>query len=139
MEPRHHLVCVSPSRHQGLTLLQGADLHFGLGSHPLCVVQARMAYLSGRGNVPGPLFMLQDSCPLSSLLLTDWLRQIFASGCISGNFSSRSFRIGAAMVAAHNGVLDHLIQSLRQWSSNAYQLYIRTPAKALASLSQKLT
>ena len=98
-----------------------------------------MAYLSIRGSAPGPLFMLQDGRPLSRVLLTDWLRQIFSAAGLSGNFSSHSFRIGAATVAARNGVPDHLIQSLGRWSSNAYQLYIRTPAEALASLSQKLT
>ena len=72
------------------------------------------------------------------MLLTDWLRQMFSAAGLSGNFSSHSFRIGAATVAAHNGVPDNLIQSLGRWSSDVYQLYIRTPAEALASLSQKL-
>ena len=53
---------------------KGADLHIGLGSHPLCAVQAMMAYLSVRGSAPGPLFMLQHGHPLSRVLLTDWLR-----------------------------------------------------------------
>ena len=44
-----------------------------------------------------------------------------------GNFSSHSFRIGAATVTACNGVPDHLIQSMGRLSSNACQLYIRTP------------
>ena len=118
---------------------KGDELHIGLGSHPLCAVQAMMAYLSVRGSAPGPLFMLQGGRPLSRVLLTDWLRQIFSAAGLSGNFSSHSFRIGAATVAARNGVPDHLIQSRGRWSSNAYQLYIRTPAEALASLSQKLT
>ena len=61
-----------------------------------------------------------------------------AANQIPGNFSSHSFRIGAATVAARNGVPDHLIQTMGRWSSNAYQLYIRTPADALAALSQKL-
>ena len=60
------------------------------------------------------------------------------SARIPGNFSSHSFRIGAATVAARNGVPDHLIQSMGRWSSNAYQLYIRTPSDALAALSKKL-
>ena len=51
---------------------------------------------------------------------------------------SHSFRIGAATVAARNGVPDHLIQAMGRWSSNAYQLYIRTPSASLATLSQKL-
>ena len=32
---------------------KGADLHIGLSSHPLCAVQAMMAYLSIRGSAPG--------------------------------------------------------------------------------------
>ena len=90
-----------------------------------------MNYLALRGDVPGPLFLLQNGQPLSRNILTDWLRQIMASARVPGNFSSHSFRIGAATVAARNGVPDHLIQSMGRWSSNAYQLYIRTPAKAL--------
>ena len=55
-----------------------------------------------------------------------------------GNFSSHSFRIGAATVAARNGIPDHLIQALGRWTSNAYQLYIRTPSEALAGFSGQL-
>ena len=72
-----------------------------------------------------PCFFLQNGQPLSRNILTDWLRQIMASARVPGNFSSHSFRIGAATVAARNGVPDHLIQSMGRWSSNAYQLYIR--------------
>jgi len=67
-----------------------------------------------------------------------WLQQIMASAGIEENFSSDSFRIGAATVAARQGIPDHLIQELGRWSSNAYRLYIWTPSEALASLSQRL-
>ena len=56
---------------------KGADLHIGLGSPPLCAVPAMMAYLSLWGNAPGSLLMLQDGCPISRVLRTDWLRQLF--------------------------------------------------------------
>ena len=62
-----------------------------------------------------------------------------AAAGIAGNFSSHSFRIGAATIAACNGIPDHLIQALGRWTSNAYQLYIRTPSEALASLSLQLS
>ena len=110
-----------------------------LKRYPLCAVQAMMAYLSQRGSSPGPLFCLQDGEPLSRGLLTDWLRQIMVAAGVAGNFSSHSFRIGAATVAAQNGIPDHLIQALGRWTSNAYQLYIRTPSEALASLSLQLS
>ncbi|EDO46623.1 predicted protein [Nematostella vectensis] len=46
--------------------------------------------------------------------------------------------IGAASVAAQNGIPDHLIQTLGRWRSGAYQLYIRTPASALVGASRRL-
>ena len=118
---------------------KGADIHIGRGRHPLCAVHAMMAYLSLRGSTPGPLFRLQDGQPLSRGIVTDWLRQIMAAAGVAGYFSSHSFRIGAATVAACNGIPDHLIQALGRWTSNAYQLYIRTPSEALASLSPQLS
>ena len=117
---------------------QRCYVHIGAGHLPLCTLSALMTYLSLRGNSAGPLFLLQDGRPLSRATLTAWLRQIMASARVPGNFSSHSFRIGAATVAARNGVPDHLIQAMGRWSSNAYQLYIRTPSASLATLSQKL-
>lgn len=118
---------------------KGCFIHIGRGNSPLCALSAVMAYLELRGNSPGPLFLLRDGRPLSRPMLTGWLRRILAAAGIQGSFSSHSFRIGAATVAARNGVPDHLIQALGRWSSNAYQLYIRTPPDALAKLSQQLT
>ena len=94
---------------------------------------------SVRGDSPGPLFQLQSGQPLSRQLLTSWLRQIVASAGFPGNFSSHSFQIGAVTVAARWGIPDHLIQALGRWTSNAYQLYIRTPAEVLAGLSSQLS
>ena len=118
---------------------KGCFIHIGRGNYPLCALQAVMAYLTVRGNGGGPLFLFQDGRPLSRATLTSWIRQILASAGIPDNFSSHSFRIGAATVAARNGIPDHLIQALGRWSSNAYQLYIRTPSEALANLSCHLT
>jgi len=97
------------------------------------------AYLHKRGGAPGPLFLLENGQPLSRDRLSSWLRSIFSGAGIPGNFSSHSFRIGAATVAARNGVPDHLIQALGRWTSNAYLGYIRTPAEALAAMSHHLS
>ena len=118
---------------------KGCFVHIGRGTLPLCAVHAVLAYLSLRGDSPGPLFLLQNGQPLSRTILTDWLRQIMSASGIPGNFSSHSFRIGAASVAARNGIPDHLIQALGRWTSNAYHLYIRTPSEYLAGLSHRLT
>lgn len=117
---------------------KGCFIHIGKGRFPLCALQAVMQYLSLRGSSGGPFFLLQDGRPLSRALLTSWICQIMVAAGIPGNSSSHSFRIGAATVAARNGVPDHLIQALGRWTSNAFQLYIRTPSEALAGLSSQL-
>ena len=50
---------------------QGFHIHIGRGRKPLCTVQALLAYLSLRGNVAGPLFLLANGQPLSRSILTD--------------------------------------------------------------------
>lgn len=117
---------------------KGCHIFIGKAKPPLCAVQSIVAYLAIRGNSPGPLFLLQSGQPLTRTLLTTWLRDILTLADIPGNYSSHSFRIGAATVAARNGVPDHLIQTLGRWSSNAYRSYIRTPVTALASASVQL-
>ena len=102
---------------------KGCFVHIGRGTYPLCALQSLLSYLTIRGNGPGPLFLFQDVRPLSRALLTDWLRRILSSAGIHGNFSSHSFRIGAATVAARNGIPDHQIQALGRWTSTAYVLH----------------
>ena len=65
----------------------------------LCAVHAMMTCL--------PLSLLANGQPLTRTILTGSLRQIMISAQIPGNFSPHSFRIGAATVAARNGIPDH--------------------------------
>lgn len=46
-------------------------------------------------------------------------------------YASHSFRIGATTSAAEAGLPPWLIQTLRQWSSNCFTIYIRTPPSVL--------
>ena len=117
---------------------QGCHVYIGLGSSSLCAVQALLDYLSRRGNGPGPLFLLDNGQPLSRQLVTDRLRAILQSAGVAGNFSSHSFRIGAATTAAQVGIPDHLIQVLGRWKSEAYKQYIRTPPEVIFNVSGKL-
>ena len=98
---------------------KGCFLHTERGEFPLCAIRSLLAYLTLRGDAPGPLFLFRDRRPLSRALLTSWLRDILSSAGIQGNFSSHSFRIGAATVAARNGIPDHQIQALGRWTSSA--------------------
>ena len=118
---------------------KGCFLHIGKGEFPLCAISSLLPYLTLRGDASGPLFLFRDGRPLSRALLTSWLRGILSAAGIQGNFSSHSFRIGAATVAARNGIPDHQIQALGRWTSSAYLLYIRTPAESLSRLSKQLS
>ena len=118
---------------------KGCFLHIGKGEFPLCAIRSLLAYLTMRGDSPGPLFLFRDRWPLSCALLTSWLRDILSSAGIQGNFSSHSFRIGAATVAARDGIPDHQIQALGRLTSSAYLLYICIPAKSLSQFSKKLS
>jgi len=118
---------------------KGCFLHIGKGEFPLCAISSLLPYLTLRGDAAGPLFLFRDGWPLSRALLTSWLRCILSAAVIQGNFSSHSFRIGAATVAAKNGIPDHQIQALGRWTSSAYLLYIRTPAESLSRLSKLLS
>ena len=117
---------------------QGCHVYIGLGSGSLCAVQAVLNYLARRGDGPGPLFLLDNGQPLTRQLVTDRLRDILQSAGVAGNFSSHSFRIGAATTAAQVGIPDHLIQVLGRWKSEAYKQYIRTPPQVIFNLSGKL-
>ena len=110
----------------------------GLGSPPLCAVQAVVSYLARCGHCPGPLFLLENGLPLTHLLVTDRLRAILLSAGLPGDFSSHSFRIGAATSAASAGVPDRLIQVLDWWKSNAYKQYIRTPPDLITPAAKSL-
>ena len=78
---------------------KGRYIHIGQGKEPLCAIAALSKYLQCRGDVQGPLFMRRGGAPLSRALLTDWLRNILTTAGVEGNYSSHSFRIGAATMA----------------------------------------
>ena len=99
---------------------KGCFLHIGRGEVPLCAIHSLLGYLTLRGDAPDSLFLFRDRLPLTHALLTSWLRGCLSSAGVQGNLSSHSFRIGAATVAARNGIPDHQIQALGRWTSSAY-------------------
>ena len=117
----------------------GQSLTVARSSSTICAVMAMRDYFLLARPQTGPLFYFQSGRYLTrgvvSHLLQDSAR--FAGlpyQCLKGH----SFRIGAASVAAAAGLPDWLIKVLGRWSSDCYQLYIRTPQSVLHSVAPKM-
>ncbi len=81
-----------------------------------------------------PLFLDHAGKPASRTWFQKHLKAVLLSAGISArNFSSHSFRIGAATSAAQKGLTKHQIQTLGRWSSEAFQSYIRTDQSHIKS------
>jgi len=117
---------------------QGVKLLLPRTGGALCPVASLSAYLHHRGDSSGPLFLFADGTPLSRLHVTDRLRSILADAGVQGNFSSHSFRIGAATSANAAGLPDSLIRTLGRWSSDAYLVYVRTSHDTLRQAARQL-
>ena len=116
----------------------GCDIYVGRGVGSVCPIMALGNYLSLRGSAPGPLFTFSAGRPLTRQQLSSSVQSILHAAGFSGSYSGHSFRIGAATTAAARGVPDHLIKMLGRWSSDAYQIYIRTPVSAIFRVSNQL-
>ena len=103
-------ICIKASKTDPFR--KGCNILIRSGSPPLCAVQAVVSFLEHWGNRPGPQFLFENGLSLSRSLLTDRLRVILVSAGLPGDFSSHSFRIGAATSAARAGIPDQLIQVL---------------------------
>ena len=110
----------------------GATIHIApSGDLSLCAVTALDALISATGQTEGPLFRLQTGANLNRPWLNLLVRELAArSGASTGNYSSHSFRIGAALAAAAAGIPEWQIQALGRWSTDCYQRYIRLPNTA---------
>ena len=83
-----------------------------------------------RGTIPGALFCFSDGSPVQTSHFTQQLRQApNFCGLDSSKYKSHSFRIGAASLAADQGLSDAQIRHLGRWKSDAFKLYIRQPGE----------
>ena len=118
---------------------QGCKLCLGKTGKDICPVSAILPYLAMRGPCYGPLFIMAKGSYLTrqlfASLLTDTLHQ---AGIDNKEYTTHSFRIGAATTAKEMGISDVHIKMLGRWKSSAYQIYIRTPQEQLAKLSSQL-
>ena len=87
-----------------------------------------------------PLFMFSQSGSwLAHSSLTKELLSILQQcGFPSNNFDSHSFRIGDATSAVSAGIPTWLIKVLGRWSSDCYDLYIKTPQSTFLTVPKLL-
>ena len=102
------------------------DIYVHRGDDSICPVAAIGNFLALRGAAPGPLSCYVDGRPLSQQQLFSRVQSILHSAGYPGLYSGHRFRSSAASTAVTRGVPDHLIKTLGRWSSDTYQVYIRT-------------
>ena len=106
-----------------------------------CPVTALRKYLASDPNHPldTPLFRFQDGRFLTRRGLVESIRVLLSmSGIPVHQYTSHSFRIGAATSAAAAGIPEWLIQTLGRWTSQCYQVYIRTPGSIIHDSFQRM-
>ncbi|XP_061187281.1 uncharacterized protein LOC133195456 isoform X3 [Saccostrea echinata] len=102
-------------------------ISFSHGDCKISAVEALLQYLNIRKNITGPLFLLDNSLPLTRVKFNHTLKKcLLLCGLDSSKYKGHSFRIGAATAAAFKGCTDTQIRSMGRWQSNAFQKYIRS-------------
>ncbi|XP_016109652.1 uncharacterized protein, partial [Sinocyclocheilus grahami] len=98
---------------------------------PILPYQALLAFIQlkiSQSKLPSdPLFTDDSNRPVTRFWFQKHLKSVLLlSGIPADNFSSHSFRIGAATTAAKKGLSQQQIQALGRWSSEAFKSYIRS-------------
>ncbi len=110
---------------------------------PILPYQTLLAFLhlrKSQSKLPSdPLFTDDSSRPVTRFWFQKHLKAVLLlSGTPAGNFSSHSFRIGAATTAALKGLSQQQIQELGRWSSEAFKSYIRSDRSHIKEAHQTL-
>ncbi|KAL0150992.1 hypothetical protein M9458_053719 [Cirrhinus mrigala] len=110
---------------------------------PIQPFQTLLAFLQLRksqSKLPSdPLFTDDFNRPATRFWFQKHLKSVLLlSGTPADNFSSHSFRIGAATTAAQKGLSQQQIQALGRWSSEAFKSYIRSDRSLIKEAHQTL-
>ena len=118
---------------------QGVQICLGKTDKSICPIKALLPYLAIRGAREGPLYILAEGTYLTRQQFASLLSTMLQSAGIDHkNYSTHSFRIGAATSAKEAGISDVHVKMLGRWKSNAYQLYVHTPKESLENLSRQM-
>ena len=88
------------------------------------------------GTEPGPFFRFVNGNYITREQFVTAIRTALAAAGVNlSHYAGHSFRIGAATIAARQGIQDSLIKTLGRWESAAYTVYIQTPRETLCAVS----
>ena len=73
------------------------------------------------------MFIFKDGSPLTRDTFSRLVNQTVKNAEWQCNFTTHSFRVGAASTAAALGVPDHMIRAMGRWNSDAYLTYVKLP------------
>ena len=91
-----------------------------------CPVQFLLDYFNLRGTHTGSLFMNIDGSPVSRNTFQEQLvLALKFCGFDPCYYKGHSFRIGAATLAAQQGLSDAQIRAMGRWKSDSFKKYIR--------------
>ena len=135
--PQHMVVTLRSSKTDPFRT--GQSLIIARADSLLCAVTAMQRYFQLVAPPPGPLFTFRSGRLLTRATVTSLLRDAARhAGLPFHSLKGHSFRIGAASSAAAAGLPDWLIKVMGRWSSDCYQLYIRTPTQVLLSAAPRM-
>ena len=135
--PQHMTVTLKSSKTDSFRA--GQSLIIARAASPVCAVTAMRQYIQTVSPPKGPLFFFQSGRLLTRSTVVCLLRDAARhAGLPFHSLKGHSFRIGAASTAAAAGLPDWLIKVMGRWSSDCYQLYIRTPQQVLLSAAPRM-
>ena len=135
--PQHMVITLRSSKTDPFRA--GQSLLIARADSSLCTVTAMQHYFQFVSPPPGPLFIFRSGRLLTRSAVTSLLRDAARhAGLPFHSLKGHSFRIGAASSAAAAGLPDWLIKVMGRWSSDCYQLYIRTPKQVLLSAAPRM-
>ena len=106
----------------------------------ICPLRAMQKHLKNSRQGDKPVFSFKDGSFLTRQCVSKTVQQLLEGTFPDAKqYSSHSFRIGAATTAAAADVPDWLIKVLGRWSSNCYERYIRTPVSLIDRIPSLLS
>lgn len=106
---------------------RGRYLEFGkIAEFSICSVRIVQSFKEVRPALTGPFLIHEDDECLSRYqFVTVFKKCVVIVGCDPLQFSSHSFRIGAATEAARAGLSQEVIRRIGRWDSDRFKLYVR--------------